>query len=176
MSRPVAAFAVVVLFLTACGPSTTPTESTGTTGDDTNAETVSDPSMTGATSAPGIDTAAGTSATGDDGSSGEPPATVPMYGACGPELDACLPGLTCTPISLLDGRTSSICTAQCMDPMRDCETPPPGWSPICQGFFHEFGPDPFCAIGCTEESECPEGMLCGVEQPPFTEPFYCYPS
>ncbi len=175
---PVAAFTLVLLFVPACGPSAAPTEPTVTTGDDPSTGATVDPSMTGATSAPGSDSATDTGATQGDSmsSSGEAPATVPMYEACGPELDACLPGLTCTPVSQIDGRSTWMCTAECMDPLRDCEAPPDGWSPVCNGFFHDLGPDPFCAIGCTAEGDCPEGMTCGIEEPPFTAPFYCYPN
>ena len=101
-------------------------------------------------------------------------AAVPMYGACeGRGEGNCDAGLLCTIIALGGGSTSHICTAECGNVAQDCAAPPVGWDAVCAGFLHD-PPDPFCAIGCTERSGCPDGMTCGV-QPPFSPPYYCVP-
>jgi len=118
------------------------------------------------------DTGTGTTTEAPVGSSstGAPIGDVEMYGACAG--DDCVAGLQCTTVAFVKG--GAICTAQCSDPARDCDTPPDGGAATCGAFTH-MPPDPFCAIACDEETPCPEGMSCGLESPPFSPPFYCVP-
>lgn len=153
-----------------CGPTVEPSDPMGSSSGD-DASSGSTAIADGATSAAGSEV--GTSASGGS-STGAGMGTTPMYGACGGPED-CLPGLFCTPIALPEGGgPGSICTAQCGDPAVDCVAPPDGWAAVCNGFFHDIPPDPFCAIGCGVDLVCPDGMVCGTGVP-FTEPYYCIP-
>ncbi len=163
----------VALGSLACGPTVTPSgteDGSGSGGTTITAGMNSTTSVT-STSGPGADTGVSTDTSTSDGA----PGTVPMFEACDVEGEGgCVPELLCTPVSLLDGRTSTMCTAECLDPEADCDLAPEGWTTVCAAFLH-VPPDPFCAIACGEDFECPEGMVCGVDIP-FSEPYYCYPA
>lgn len=174
MMRMIVRLAVTGSFgLLACGPLVSPSGSTSEASAGGTSTTL------GASSGiPGAETSAEGGTSVDEssgvGSSSGVVGTVPMYEACeGAEQGNCLPGLFCTPIGQFDGEPYFACTAQCSDPIVDCETPPSGWTAVCNGFLHDFGPDPFCAIGCDADGGCPPGMVCGDETPPFVPPFYC---
>jgi len=161
---------VVALALAmACGPAVGPSDSSeSSSGGSGEGSTLA----SGVTSTFGMDASDGAGTTSSDSTTGEPTGTTPMYGAC-TGTEQCLPDLLCAPISTPTGGSSgSICTAECSTPAIDCVPPPAGWEAVCNGFFHEIPPDPFCAIGCDAELGCPEGMICGTGIP-FTEPYYC---
>lgn len=172
---PPRAFGLVLAGLLACGPTVSPSGSDGSGSmgsEGTGAATAesqtntSSPDPTGSATTTGADS--GTQSTGMVG-------TIPMYGTCDLQAPACQPDLLCAVVGLREGVATSICTAQCLDPAADCEPAPEGWAPVCNGFFHDMPPDPFCAIGCGADQACPEGMICGTEVP-FTPPYYCIPT
>lgn len=154
----------------ACGPAVGPSDSSeSSSGASGEGSTLA----SGVTSTLGMDASDGAGATSSDSTTAEPTGTTPMYGAC-TGTEECLPGLLCAPISAREGSSGWICTAECSTPAMDCVPPPAGWEAVCNGFFHEVPPDPFCAIGCDAALACPEGMSCGTGVP-FTEPYYCVP-
>jgi hypothetical protein len=174
--RTGAAF-ITLAILTGCGPSLGPNSTTD--GDGPDSDSAAATAGTAPTSpSPGTDTPSGSSGESSDGgdvpSAGtDPLEDAPMYARC-ESNEECLPGLTCTPVGLLDGDAFAMCTAECSDPTRDCDAPPAGWTAVCNGFLH-MPPDPFCAIGCDQDGQCPRGMTCG-EESPFAPPYYCIPT
>lgn len=165
--------AVVSAWLVAgCGPTTGPLGESMDTGTTTSEVTSSDGNGTDTGGSEGTesgrtDDREGSTDDGDASSTGPVVGDVEMYGSCS-EDNRCAPGLSCTPVA--SGAGATICTAQCTDPVLDCDAPPDGWSATCGAFLH-VPPDPFCAIGCDEETPCPEDMSCGLDSPPF----YCVP-
>ena len=167
----------LVAVVMGCGPTTGPlgeSMDTGTALDGTSSDGDSDDMQgldageSGTTD--GAEGSEGSTEDSADTSTGPLVGDVEMYGACS-EGD-CAPGLLCALVSFDPATT--ICTAECLDPARDCAAPPDGWSATCGAFTH-MPPDPFCAIECDAETPCPDGMSCGLESPPFTAPFYCLP-
>lgn len=150
-------------------------ESDVSSGEVASESTAGQPASTGdvgdttAAADSGADSIGGTGAT--TGAVG--PGDVAMYEACTEDSD-CLEGLGCTIFSFMP--FVQACTAMCdaKAQMNGCDAPPESWVPVCAAFSHR-GIEPFCAIGCSEESGCPEGMKCGVEIP-FSMPYYCYPA
>ncbi|HWB77203.1 MAG TPA: hypothetical protein VG755_19690 [Nannocystaceae bacterium] len=124
-------------------------ESTQTTID---ATTTSDGESTTGTTAPITDTASESSSSAEENTG---PSPGDPYGSC--MDDECIPGSECMPL----GALPQTCAPSCNDDT-DCPPPTSGEaSPTCIGQGQNKG----CALECSGDGECPDGMECSSWQP-----------